>query len=132
MCTGENTHGNCIADSFTFRKPVIAHRDIKSRNVLVKNDGHSACIADFGLAVKKSRLLLALLSRHKISNFYYSNGGIELLPKEKFNLQVGTRRYMPPEILDGSLNWHDFEAFKMADIYSWALVLWEIVRRAQV
>ena len=32
-------------------KPAIAHRDFKSKNVLVKND-LTACIADFGLAIK--------------------------------------------------------------------------------
>lgn len=31
-------------------KPGIAHRDIKSKNILVKANGES-CIADFGLAV---------------------------------------------------------------------------------
>lgn len=32
-------------------KPAIAHRDIKSKNILVKTNGE-CCIADFGLAVK--------------------------------------------------------------------------------
>lgn len=32
------------------RKPAVAHRDFKSKNVLLKRD-MSACIADFGLAL---------------------------------------------------------------------------------
>lgn len=32
-------------------KPAISHRDIKSKNVLLKNN-LTACIADFGLALK--------------------------------------------------------------------------------
>ena len=32
-------------------KPGIAHRDLKSKNILVKND-KTCCIADFGLAVR--------------------------------------------------------------------------------
>lgn len=32
-------------------KPAIAHRDLKSKNILVKNNG-TCCIADLGLAVK--------------------------------------------------------------------------------
>ena len=35
-------------------KPAIAHRDMKSKNILVKKNGE-CCIADFGLAVKYSR-----------------------------------------------------------------------------
>lgn len=35
-------------------KPAIAHRDIKSKNILVKKNGE-CCIADFGLAVKYVR-----------------------------------------------------------------------------
>lgn len=32
-------------------KPAVAHRDFKSKNVLLKED-LTACIADFGLALK--------------------------------------------------------------------------------
>lgn len=38
----------------THGKPCIAHRDIKSRNILVKTDGE-CCIADFALAVRYDR-----------------------------------------------------------------------------
>ena len=33
-------------------KPCIAHRDLKSKNILIKSDTRTACIADFGLAEK--------------------------------------------------------------------------------
>ena len=36
-------------------KPAIAHRDIKSKNILVKQNGQ-CCIADLGLAVMHSQL----------------------------------------------------------------------------
>ena len=36
------------------RKPAIAHRDIKSKNILVKSNG-TCCIADFGMAVVQVR-----------------------------------------------------------------------------
>ena len=36
---------------------------------------------------------------------------------------------MAPENLDGSANRESFEAYKMSDIYSFGLVLWEIARR---
>lgn len=36
---------------------------------------------------------------------------------------------MAPEVLDDSLNKTAFESFKMADMYSLGLVLWEMCRR---
>lgn len=89
-------------------KPPIAHRDIKSKNILVK-ENLTCCIADFGLAVK------------------YSSDTEEIDIKP--DTRVGTRRYMAPEVLDNALDCRNFAAFKMADIYSFGLVLWEIARR---
>ena len=88
-------------------KPAIAHRDIKSKNILVKKDG-SCCIGDLGLAVIHSR-----------ENNYLDLGN---------NPKVGTKRYMAPEILDETLNPNLFESFKCVDVYAFGLVLWEITR----
>lgn len=89
-------------------KPAIAHRDIKSKNILVKKNGE-CCIADFGLAIK----------------YISETGEIDVPP----NVRSGTRRYMAPEILDKSINMNNFDAHKMADMYAFGLVLWEISRR---
>lgn len=89
-------------------KPAVAHRDIKSKNILVKRNGE-CCIADFGLAVK----------------FLSETNEIDVPP----NVRSGTRRYMAPELLDKSINPLDFEAHKKADIYAFSLVLWEMSRR---
>lgn len=89
-------------------KPAIAHRDIKSKNILVKKDG-SCAIADFGLAVR----------------FDSETNEIDIAP----NTRVGTRRYMAPEVLNETLVTSSFESFKAADMYAFGLVLWEITRR---
>ncbi|XP_071540457.1 bone morphogenetic protein receptor type-1B [Panulirus ornatus] len=89
-------------------KPAIAHRDIKSKNILVKRNGE-CCIADFGLAVK----------------YVSENNELDF----GNNRKVGTRRYMAPEVLNETINMSCFESLKMADMYSFGLVLWEIVRR---
>ncbi|CAG0888452.1 unnamed protein product [Cyprideis torosa] len=90
-------------------KPAIAHRDLKSKNILVRSDGKSCAIADLGLAV-----------RH-----HSSSDTVNIAPNEK----VGTKRYMAPEVLDNSINMSHFDSFKRADIYSLGLVFWEIARR---
>ncbi|OWK60099.1 Bone morphogenetic protein receptor type-1B [Lonchura striata] len=89
-------------------KPAIAHRDLKSKNILVKKNG-TCCIADLGLAVK----------------FISDTNEVDIPP----NTRVGTKRYMPPEVLDESLNRNHFQSYIMADMYSFGLILWEIARR---
>lgn len=93
-------------------KPGIAHRDLKTRNILMRTDG-SCCITDFGLSVKNTEVR-----------------GREL--EDVPNLVQGTKRYMAPEILDGSIHAARFEAYKRSDIYSFALVMWEVSRRCVV
>ena len=45
-------------------------------------------------------------------------------------LQVGTVRYMAPEVLGGALNLRDCEsALKQVDVYALGLLYWESFRR---
>jgi serine/threonine protein kinase len=92
----------------THDKPSIAHQDLTSRNILVKNDG-MCCIGDFGLAVICS----------------VDHDGPVDIPEHK----VGTKRYMAPEVLSGTVEVSQFESFKRIDVYALGLVLWEITRR---
>ena len=91
-------------------KPAIAHRDLKSRNILVKSD-YSCCIADLGLSL----------------TYEQATGVVKTPPRTT----VGTRRYLAPEVLTESITIKNFESFKRSDIYSFGLVMWEIGRRAE-
>ncbi|XP_033943269.1 serine/threonine-protein kinase receptor R3 [Pseudochaenichthys georgianus] len=92
-------------------KPAIAHRDLKSRNILVKRNGQ-CCIADLGLSVI-----------HSQSQDYLDVGN---------NPRVGTKRYMAPEVLDETIRMDVFESYKQTDIWALGLVFWEISRRTIV
>lgn len=47
-------------------------------------------------------------------------------------LQVGTVRYMAPEILDCAVNLKDCESsLKQIDVYAFSLVLWELLTRCE-
>ncbi|KAJ0000060.1 hypothetical protein NQD34_011902 [Periophthalmus magnuspinnatus] len=91
-------------------KVPIVHRDLKSSNILVKND-LSCCLCDFGLALR----LDSCLSVDDLAN----------------SGQVGTAWYMAPEVLEARLNLENMESFKQTDIYSMALVLWEMTSRCE-
>ncbi|XP_075036941.1 activin receptor type-1 [Mixophyes fleayi] len=89
-------------------KPAIAHRDLKSKNILVRKNGQ-CCIADLGLAVMHSQSTNQL----DVGN----------------NPRVGTKRYMAPEVLDETIQVDCFDSYKRVDIYAFGLVLWEVARR---
>ncbi|XP_037831943.1 activin receptor type-2A isoform X2 [Kryptolebias marmoratus] len=88
-------------------KPAIAHRDFKSKNVLLKSD-LTACIADFGLAL-----------RFEAGKSPGDSHG-----------HVGTWRYMAPEVLEGAINFQR-DAFLRIDMYALGLVLWELASRCK-
>lgn len=87
-------------------KPAIAHRDIKTKNILVKTNGE-CCIADLGLAVTRAHVAAGL----------------------HHNPRQGTKRYMSPEMLDQTINTNVFESFLKCDVYAFGLVLWEVCTR---
>uniref|UniRef100_A0A1A7WKF6 Serine/threonine-protein kinase receptor n=1 Tax=Iconisemion striatum TaxID=60296 RepID=A0A1A7WKF6_9TELE len=88
-------------------KPAIAHRDFKSKNIILRSD-LTAVIADFGLAVR------------------FEAGE----PPGDTHGQVGTRRYMAPEVLEGAINFQR-DAFLRIDMYALGLVLWEVLTRCK-
>uniref|UniRef100_A0AAY4BCP0 receptor protein serine/threonine kinase n=1 Tax=Denticeps clupeoides TaxID=299321 RepID=A0AAY4BCP0_9TELE len=94
-------------------KPAVSHRDLNSRNVLVKNDG-TCVISDFGLSMKLT-------------------GNRLVRPGEEENAaisEVGTIRYMAPEVLEGAVNLRDCEsALKQVDMYALGLIYWETFMR---
>ncbi|CAH8453762.1 unnamed protein product [Schistosoma turkestanicum] len=96
-------------------KPSIAHRDLKSKNVLVMDD-MTACIADLGLALVNLQSLpigqtLLNLSSSMVSSGVMSSGvtqsdrlcsgfsGPSSLGPPPAGPRVGTKRYMAPELL---------------------------------
>ncbi|XP_052746773.1 TGF-beta receptor type-1 isoform X2 [Bicyclus anynana] len=91
-------------------KPAIAHRDLKSKNILVKSN-LTCVIGDLGLAV-----------RHNVA------GDSVDVPSTN---RVGTKRYMAPEVLDESMDARQFDPYKRSDVYSLGLVLWEAARRCE-
>ncbi|XP_037301442.1 activin receptor type-1-like, partial [Manduca sexta] len=87
-------------------KPAIAHRDIKTKNILVKINGE-CCIADLGLALTQAHISA---QQHHCT-------------------RQGTKRYMSPEMLDQSMNPLCLESYLRCDVYALALVVWEVCRR---
>ncbi|XP_075991356.1 TGF-beta receptor type-1-like isoform X2 [Anticarsia gemmatalis] len=92
-------------------KPAIAHRDLKSKNILVKSN-LTCVIGDLGLAV-----------RHNVSS-----DSVDVPSTNR----VGTKRYMAPEVLDETMDTRQFDPYKRSDVYSFGLVLWEMARRCGV
>jgi len=95
------------------RKPSIAHCNISSANVLLKSNGE-CCLSDMNCSVT--------FGPQQTSSFpVYSSQEL---------------RYRPPELIEepghSHLSSHGFDAHLRGDVYSLALVLWEICRRCDI
>ena len=71
------------------------------------------------------RLKIGILIYFQVAFYFSETNEIDIAP----NTHQGTKRYMPPEVLDESINRFSFDAYKQADMYSFALVMWEICRK---
>ncbi|CAF1162366.1 unnamed protein product [Adineta steineri] len=91
-------------DPYTCRPP-IAHRDLKTDNILYINN-EKLVICDFAMSIKLDQT----------QNF----------PNEQ--QQIGTPRYMSPEILAGTIG-SDPTALLQCDVYALGIILWEILSR---
>ncbi len=106
ICCGlSHLHQEIVSAGY---KPAIAHRDLKSKNVLVKRD-MECCLADFGLSVRYDS------QANKIDAAGCT--------------REGTVRYMAPEILSEEIRLGCIESLKRADVYALGLVVWECVSR---
>jgi serine/threonine protein kinase len=90
------------------RPTTIVHRDIKSSNILIGKNPWNIYLADFGVALALPQVLT-----------------------EKDFVQIGTIRYMAPELLEGVIA-HTREALCSVDMYALALVMWEILTQCDV
>ncbi|XP_041459768.1 bone morphogenetic protein receptor type-2-like [Lytechinus variegatus] len=108
-------HLHQVIDTPGGLKPAVVHRDINSRNVLVNAEGNCV-IGDFGFAMK-------VCGSSVVGEADGDNSTIT---------DVGTVRYMSPEVLDGAVNLRDCEcALKQVDVYALGLVIWEIAMRCK-
>jgi serine/threonine protein kinase len=92
----------------------ICHGDVKTQNTLVfrESDGWCVKLSDFGQS---------LISRHDVISGYYG-------------VLTGTPLYNAPEIRGGiglQDNIHSIEQAIMTDIFSFGLLLWEVLKHGQ-
>jgi TGF-beta receptor type-1 len=109
-------------------KPALAHCDLKSKNILVKSD-LTCCIGDLGLALcgdKNGNIQHHFQQQQQ----YYSNSN-NLNNDEIITIRTGTKRYMAPEILNKTINIKSLYQFQNAEMYSLALIFWELLTRTK-
>lgn len=92
-------------------KPAMAHRDMKTKNILVKNN-KTCAIADLGLTVLHTSI----------------NDKVDM----PTGTRTGTTRYQAPELLSEIVNFSYFDSYRRADVYAFGLCAWEVCRRTEI
>ena len=114
-------------------QPAIVHRDLKTKNILVKRN-LECCIADFGLAVRYDGLNNKMDADSSNYDCFHSTepkSPFEIL-KPFIKIREGSVRYMAPECLNDTLDVNSIDDLKKADIYAYSLVMWEVLSRSQL
>lgn len=117
-----------VSNSQTGLRVPVAHRDIKSSNILLRSKDH-AVISDFGLAITLNNVPDGGAVATD-GNGCSSTTGFNPLDMDVHRLKrCGTPRYLSPELLEGPMDVHNFaDAFRQADVYSMSIVQWELFR----
>ncbi|RLN82420.1 hypothetical protein BBJ28_00025515 [Nothophytophthora sp. Chile5] len=96
----------------------ITHRDIKPHNVLLSTDHQTAKLADFGLAGFKNTTLSTQQSQMTKGSNALAALGL-------------TPAYAAPEVFEGKLSFRDQAAWKKSDVFSFAVLLTEVLMEMQ-
>jgi serine/threonine protein kinase len=94
--------------------PPIGHRDLKSANVLVNSDG-DCLIADFGLSKTVGTI---------VSESATASGAAQ-------QHSFGTPQWSSPEFMQHKVDWSDPVQAQAADVWSFGIVIWEILTGEQ-
>jgi serine/threonine protein kinase len=104
----------------------LIHRDIKLRNILLTNS-YTAKIADFGLSTFNIENIIKIASNDNLETLEtletlktFENINLDNnISSNQYTKEVGTQRYMAPEIVTGKYN-------ELVDIYSCGILYYEL------
>ncbi|CAL4137205.1 unnamed protein product, partial [Meganyctiphanes norvegica] len=99
---------------------LIMSREIRALGLKTSSPTVSNCTFPLNLILK----IIAVITFFNLTIMV----GFEKNKGDARGFQVGTRRYMAPEVLEGAINFQ-CDAFLRIDMYACGLVLWEVLSR---
>lgn len=107
-----------LCDCVFSGKPAIAHRDLKSKNILVKKNG-TCCIADLGLAVRHDSATdtIDIAPNHRVGTKRYSTAAVSCFFKKLFPSVPGLVHKAHSQcVVSRSCMWQDLIHYKVSYI----------------